>query len=320
MFRRFTSPPADYPPFATLPVRYIRGGHAAHRLAVHVTGRFTVNLPPLICVAGFNRNMTDFADFVRNYRETASLDWPIVLVDLAGRGRSSFLGSPEAYSAVSDAHDLAVVARALGISRAVFVGQGHGGQAIMALAAHHPALIAGAVLINAGPTTNPQGLVRLRSNLQHIKDARGETQIKQVTRRILSVDYPRLPDEVLDALAARTHFIDARGQAHGLFDPSLVKFLDSFEHDDVFEPQWQLFNALAAMPLMLVRSQHSDRLRPDTLDEMISRRPSATVSQIVGEGSPALLNNGDEVGEIADFIMHMGGVRRWTTASRRWRK
>jgi len=315
MFQR-PLPPADYPPFAALPVRHISGGDAVRRLAVHVSGRFTVNQPPVICVPGFSRNMSDFTDFIRHYRATASIDWPIVLVDLIGRGRSSYLRSPDAYSAVTSAHDLSTIARALGISSAVFVGQGHGGQAVMALAAQHPALIAGAVLINAGPTTNPRGLVRLRANLEHVEGMRGDEQIRQVMRQILSADYPGLPGETLDALAARSHFIDKTGRARGLFDPALLKFLDRFSHDDEFVPQWHLFDALASMPLMLVRSQLTDRLDMDTFNGMIARRPDAMVDRFIGEGSPALLNNEGEVGSIADFVMQVGGSRRrWPFAA-----
>lgn len=313
---RYAPPPDDYEPFAALPVRYITSGDAAHTFAVHVSGRFTVEQPPLICVAGFHRNMTDFTDFIRHYRSTASVDWPIVLVDLSGRGRSSFQRKPDSYSAVSDAHDLSEIARALGISRAVFVGQGHGGQVIMALAAQHPALIAAAVLINAGPTTNPRGLMRLRSNLQHIASLRGDAQFRQGMRQILGADYPGLSDERLDRLAARTHYIDRRGFARGLFDPGLVKFLDRFGHDDEFVPQWHLFDALAPMPLMLVRTQLSDRLSVETFDAMIARRPTAVVERFTSEGSPALLDNEGEVGSIADFVMHLGGSRRQKTDPR----
>ncbi len=315
MFQR-AAPPADYPPFATLPVRYISGGNAARRLAVYVSGRFTVNQPPLICVPGFSRNMTDFTDFIRHYRTTASVDWPIVLVDLIGRGRSSYLRSPDAYSAVTDAHDLSNVARALGISSAVFVGQGHGGQVVMALAAQHPGLIAGAVLINSGPNANPRGLMRLRSNLEHVEGMRANESARQVLRQILATDYPGLPEATLDALAARSHFTDKGGRLRGLFDPALLKFLEGFAHDDEFVPQWHLFDALASVPLMLVRSQLTDRLQLETFNSMIDRRPDAMVDRFVGEGSPALLNNEGEVGSIADFVMQVGGSRRrWPFAA-----
>ncbi len=312
---RFVSPPADHPPFAALPVRTVSGVAAGHRLAVHVSGRFTADEPPLICLAGFNRNMTDFTDFMRHYREMASLDWPMVLVDLAGRGRSSFSGAPDAYSAVADAADLSTIARALGISRAIFIGQGHGGQVVMALGAQHPSLIAGAVLINSGPTTDPRGLVRLRANLQHIAGTRGANQVRHVMRQILSVDYPGLPEESLDALAARTHFIDRKGRAQPLFDPALIRFLDGFDLDDAFEPQWQLFDTLRAMPLMLVRTDLTDRLDTTTFTQMHTRRPDATTATFSGEASPALLNNDHEVAEIADFVMGLHRARRRRTVA-----
>ena len=312
MILKRLSPPHDYPPFADLPVQYITVGAASRQLAVHVSGHFTVDQPPIVCVPGFIRNMSDFGDFMRHYRQIASVDWPFVLVDLSGRGRSGRHDHADNYSALSDAHDLSTITRALGISRAIFVGQGHGGQVIMALAAQHPALLAAAVLINSGPTTNPRGLVRLRSNLRYLEGVRGNDQIRAAARRILITDYPGLPEATLDQLATRTHFIDTKERLHGIFDPDLVQFLDAFEHDDVFEPQWHLFNALAHIPLMLARTQLTDRLDNETFDQMIARRPDATVVRLAGEGSPALLNSEDEVAVIADFVAQAGkSPRRW---------
>lgn len=127
--------PADHPPFAKLPVHYVSRHVGGHKLAVHMSGRFALDRPPLICLAGFHRNMADYADFLSYYRKETSPDWPVLLVDLAGRGRSTYLGAPDAYSTMSDAHDLVALSRALGISRGIFLGQGHGGQVIMALSA-----------------------------------------------------------------------------------------------------------------------------------------------------------------------------------------
>ena len=305
-------PPDNYTPFGSLPVRYVTCGNAERRLAIHVSGRFTVDQPPIVCVSGFVRNMTDFDNFMRQYRLVASIDWPFVLVDLAGRGRSSDHEPGNSYSAISDAHDLSSIARALGISRATFVGQGHGGQVIMALAAQHPTLLAAAVLINSGPTTNPRGLVRLRSNLRYLESVRGTDQVQLAMRKILSADYPGLSDVELDSLAARTHFVDSKGRSHGLFDPELIQFLDAFDHDDIFEPQWNLFDALAHIPLMLARTQMTDRLDNDTFKQMIERHPGVATTRLAGEGSPALLNNEDEVEIIADFISRAGNPpRRW---------
>lgn len=313
----YPQPDVDYPPFAALPVKMVTASDPRRKLAVSVSGRFTVDQPPLVCISGFTRNMTDFTDFIMHYRTIASVDWPIVLVDLAGRGRSTARARAQEYSTIADAHDLSAIARALGISKCIFVGQGHGGQVVMSLGAQHPNLIAGAVLINAGPTTEPRGLVRLRSNLGHMDSLKGEAQIRTITRQVLKSDYPGLSTEALDRLADRSHFIDKKGRARSLFDPALISFLDRFELDDEFEPQWSLFNTLTNVPLMLVRTHLSDRLGASTFSEMIRRHPNAVVENYVGEGSPALLNDEGEVSAIADFVMQLihgpkkrGRVRR----------
>ena len=53
---------------------------------------------------------------------------------------------------------------------------------------------------------------------------------------------------MLDVLAARTHYLDARGRVRGLFDPHLVKLLEPFEHDDILVPQWPLTMPCARRP------------------------------------------------------------------------
>ncbi|MCF1742254.1 alpha/beta fold hydrolase [Paradevosia shaoguanensis] len=298
--------PPDHPPFAALPVRTITIGTGADQMAVHISGRLSSRRVPVICVPGYQRNMTDFTDFIRYFGRLAGESWPVVLVDLFGRGRSTDRSDKLRYASPQDAADLCTLADALGIERAAFVGQGYGGQVTMALAARRPGLIAGSVLIDAGPLSDSRGLVRLRGNLQHIAGWRGEAVLRAGMRQILSRDYPGLTDPQLDALALRTHFIDKRGRAHALFDPHLLKMLDSFEADDVLVAQWPLFDALQHIPLMLFRSQLTDQLRRETFEAMTRRRPEAPALIINDEGSPALLNHPDEVRAIVAFVEKLG--------------
>ena len=298
---RLSKIPPDHPAFAGLPVSMVTVDRPAAPMAVHMHGRLGGGRLPLICLAGYQRNMADYADFLAGARNVLGEDWPIALVDLRGRGRSGDR-KPQDYGSPNDATDVAALADALGIGRAVFLGQGYGGQVVMALAAKRPALIAGAVLIDAGPVSDPRGLVRLRINLKHLDDLRGAAAIKADLRQILANDYPGTPDAVLDRLGERTHFIDKRGRAHGLFDKQLQRMLESFEHDDVLVAQWPLFDALNGVPLLLLRSQMTDLLRRETFDEMMRRRPDAEALVIAGQGSPALLDQPDEIGAIADFI------------------
>jgi hypothetical protein len=178
----------------------------------------------------------------------------------------------------------------------------------MAIAATRPTLNAGAVLIDAGPSADPRGLVRLRDSLADLADVRGEAPFRRMTRQMLGVPYPGTLEPQLDRLALRTHFLDRRGRARALFDPRLVKQLAEFEHDDVLVPQWSLFGALGTAPLLMMRTQLTDQLRRDVFEHMMRRRRDAQTYVIEGQGSPALLDNADDFRPIADFVRE---VARW---------
>lgn len=294
-------PPEPYPAFQNLPVRQVALG-GKQWLGVHQSGDWRPGAVPLVCVPGYIRNMADFADFLPLLRRVSGIDMPIAALDLRGRGRSSDRQRAEDYSTLADAEDLAEVLAALGIGKCLMLGQDHGGHAIMALAAAHPALIAGTILVDCGPVIDPRGMVRMRSNLQYVAASRTREQARTALEHILAADYPARGAEALDGLAARLFSSDKRGRAVPLYDPALEVRLGDVAAEDVFEAQWPLFNALGHAPLMLCRSQLTDQLRSETFDEMAQRRSDAVAITISGQGSPALLDGQDEVGAIAEFI------------------
>ena len=242
--------------------------------------------------------------------------WPLVLIDLPGRGRADDRVRAEDYSSIADARDVASILAALGISEAIILGQGHGGQVAMALAAEHPLLIAGTVLLDSGPVTDSRGIVRLRNNLAHIEALRGEAVVGSF-RRILGGDYPELSREQLDALVGRSHYIDKRGRARPLYDARLISALASINFDDVLAPQWPLFDALKCAPLMLLRTQLTDQLRQETFREMVRRRPDAVALTIAGQGSPALFDQSEEIAAVGDFVRSISERRQIRAMVRR---
>ena len=162
MFSRKRIVPADLPVFANRPVQRVTIGPADESMAVHIAGRLGIGRTPIVCVPGYQRNMADFGDFEGNFHRQFGDDWPIVLVDLKGRGRSSDRSDKTLYISTVDAHDLRQLCAALVIESAIFIGQGYGGQVLMGLGAQQPTLIAGTILIDAGPMSDPRGLVRIR--------------------------------------------------------------------------------------------------------------------------------------------------------------
>lgn len=293
--------PTDHPAFLPLPTDRVALGSGLSA-AVHVAGRLSARRLPVVCLAGYQRNMSDFTEFTSYFYRVGGGDWPVVLIDLPGRGRSDDRQKSEDYSSLTDADDVFSVITALGIPRAILLGQGHGGQVAMALAARHPLMIAGTVLIDSGPVIDSRGIVRLRNNLAHIAELRGKA-VTAGFRRVLGGDYPGLPDDRLDALAERSHHIDKRGRARPLFDPRLITALAGINFDDVLMPQWPLYDALTCAPLLLMRTQLTDQLHRQAFDEMVRRRPDAAALTIGGQGSPALLDQKDEIEAIASFVI-----------------
>lgn len=302
MFSRKRTVPADLPVFAHRPVQRVTIGPAEESMAVHVAGKLSIGRTPIVCIPGYQRNMADFGDFVGNFHRQFGADWPIVLVDLKGRGRSSDRADKTRYISTVDAHDLRQLCAALVIDSAIFVGQGYGGQVLMALGAQQPTLIAGTILIDAGPMSDPRGLVRLRNNLRDLEGTRSEAGLRSMFRRMLQTDYPSVPEGLLDVLAGRTHYFDDKGRLQALFDPHLLKMLDAFEHDDVLVAQWPLFQSLASAPMMMMRTQLTEQLRRETFEEMMRRRRDADGYIIEGQGSPALLNTQDDIEPVAEFV------------------
>jgi pimeloyl-ACP methyl ester carboxylesterase len=293
--------PPDLPVFAPLPASLVSLGSPGEQMAVHVSGKLGAGRRPLVCLSGYHRNMADFLDFLPLFRRQTEADTPIVLIDLLGRGRSTDRRDRQHYSSPVDGRDVANLANALGIEDAVFLGQGYGGQVVMALAAQRPTLIAGAILIDAAPLSSPRGLVRLRNNLRDLDGLRSAAGLRSMFRRMLGTDYPGLADSALDGLAQRTHYLDKRSRVRPLFDPGLLQLLDAFEYDDVFEAQWPMFHALDHAPLMLMRTQLTDLVRRETFDEMLRRRSDAEGYFIEGQASPALLAHPEDVEPVTSF-------------------
>ncbi|PXA88215.1 hypothetical protein DMC47_30605 [Nostoc sp. 3335mG] len=300
--------PPDHRPFAGLPVEMIETRDARVRAAVHVTGALGGSRMPLVCLAGLHRNMSDFSAFADYFRRLGNGDWPTVLIDLPGRGRADDREKAGEYNTWADARDVADILAAKGIGRAALLGQGHGGQVTMALAATRPLLVGGAILLDAGPMVDSRGIVRLRNNLAHIGSLRGAKRVAAGLRRMLAGDYPELSEEALDAIAERSHVIDRRGRVRPLYDERLLAPLAAIGVDDVLSPQWRLFDTLKGVPLMLLRTQLTDQLRRETYEEMVRRRPDAVALTIAGQGSPALFDQHEEIEAVADFVFGLGSA------------
>ena len=64
---------------------------------------------------------------------------------------------------------------------------------------------------------------------------------------------------------------------------------------------WPQFDALAGVPLMLIRGVNTDLLSSETVTAMRERRPDLHVMEVPGQGHAPLLTEDDIIGRIGQF-------------------
>ena len=81
------------------------------------------------------------------------------------------------------------------------------------------------------------------------------------------------------------------------YDPALSKTLEGAEPGQPLPELWAQFDALPAVPMMVIRGEHSDLLSRETVAAMKMRRPGLTAMEVEGEGHPPRLE-GRLIGDI----------------------
>lgn len=114
---------------------------------------------PMVFVHGWTCNRTHWEPQLAHFAARGR----VIGVDLRGHGKSD--APRQAYSPVVFADDIAWMCGQLGVAEAVFVGHSMGGAVVLELAAAHPELVAGAVMVDAAPIGDPAVLASLAADM-----------------------------------------------------------------------------------------------------------------------------------------------------------
>jgi pimeloyl-ACP methyl ester carboxylesterase len=271
------------------------------RLHVRSYGPRTAPALPVLCLPGLARTVADFDVLATALAADPRTPRRVIALDSRGRGESDYDRKPANYNLQVELADLLAVLTALGVPKAVFVGTSRGGILAMLLAAARPTVIAGCVLNDIGPVIEPKGLMRIKSYVGKLPRPASFHEAAELLRRLFGSQFTRLSDDDWVVFARRT-FKDAGGHIMPNYDVKLATTLARVGPDKPLPALWKEFDALARVPMMVIRGGNSDILSAATVEAMRARRDRLDVLEIPDEGHAPLLVGPDSIGPIAAFV------------------
>lgn len=254
--------------------------------------------PAIVCLPGLSRTVADFDVLAR---ALAAKGRRVLALDSRGRGLSEYDPDPANYSLPVELGDLIAMLAAREAQPAVLIGSSRGGLLTMLLAAVQPSSIAGAILNDIGPVIEPKGLMRIKGYVGKLPQPRTFEEGGEILRRMFSHQFPALTADGWIAWARR-NWRESNGQLVPASDPAIAKGLESFTPDVPIPPMWPQFDALAAVPVMVVRGANSDLLTGETVAAMKQRRPDLVALEVADQGHTPLLAEPDVIDRLSAFI------------------
>jgi pimeloyl-ACP methyl ester carboxylesterase len=270
------------------------------RLHARCIGPRKSTYPSVICLPGLTRTANDF-DALAQMLAAGDRPRRVISLDYRGRGLSDYDANPDNYSPFIELTDAVTVLTALDALPAVFVGTSRGGILTMLLAASRPDAIVAAVLNDIGPVIEPRGLMRIKGYVGLLPQPKDYADAAAMLQRQFGAQFPKLTAGDWLASAKRA-FKEDNGRLVPTYDVNLAKTLASVTPETPAPLLWPQFDALAAVPVMVIRGLLSDLLSAQTVAAMREHHPALEVVEVADEGHAPLLADRDTIDRIAAFI------------------
>ncbi|AUX69442.1 alpha/beta hydrolase [Porphyrobacter sp. HT-58-2] len=224
---------------------------------------------PVLCMHGLTRNARDFALLAEDLAATRR----VIVPEMRGRGLSAYAPDSDTYSPVTYVADVEKLLAEQNITRFVVIGTSMGGLMTMLMAAASPGRMAAVVMNDIGPEVDAAGLSRISG---YVGQGRSYPTWVHAARGLEAVHSPAFPDYDLDQwleMAKRTMVVTQNGRIGFDYDMAIA---EPFAKPGNAAPPnlWLAFEALAGVPMLLVRGALSDLLSEDTVRQMGARNPA----------------------------------------------
>jgi len=250
---------------------------------------------PVIALAGLTRNGADF-DHVAPH-----LDVRLIRPDYRGRGQSEW-ADHSTYSIAQEAADILSLMDHLGLEKAAILGTSRGGLIAMVLAAISPERLIGVALNDIGPEIADKGMDvivdYIGRNPAQKTYAEAAAFRDQAWTHFKGVPMDRWLAEV------RAHYRETPDGLVIRYDPKLRDAVLAVR-EQPFDDLWPLFDALAGLPLALIRGANSDLLTVETANAMADRRPDMICAEVPDRGHVPFLDEHEALDALQAWLGKM---------------
>lgn len=241
--------------------------------------------PTVICIPGLTRNSADFAQLSRHL----SKRFRVIAVDLRGRGRSDYDSNPENYHPGVYVRDMLQLMDALAQDRVILIGSSLGGLISIILAATVPRRIAAVVLNDIGPEVERAGLDRIKSYVRSPGKVENWQEAAARTQAIHGSAFPDFDHREWLEFARNLYREEADGRPVLAYDPAIAVLMTRGKEEGNRADLWPVFEAIPAIPFMLVRGVLSDIITPQVVDRMRHVMPGIRIVEVANRGHAPLL-------------------------------
>lgn len=240
---------------------------------------------PVLCLHGLTRNARDFAALAESLAATRR----VIVPEMRGRGMSDYAPDSDTYSPATYVDDVELLLAELGISRFAVIGTSMGGLMTMLMAARTPGRMSAVVMNDIGPEVDADGVKRIAG---YVGQGRSYPTWVHAARGLGDAHGAAFPDYDLDQwleMAKRTMVVSQSGRI--VFDYDMAIAEPFAKPGNAAPPNlWLAYEALAGVPMLLVRGALSDLLSPDTVRQMSVRNPAMTTITVPRVGHAPTLD------------------------------
>ncbi len=250
---------------------------------------------PVLALAGLTRNHKDF-DHVAPH-----LNCRLIRMDYRGRGQSGW-ADPSTYTIPQEAADAIALLDHLGVEKAGILGTSRGGIIGMVLAAMAKDRLLGVALNDIGPNIEAAGLSVIKDYIGRNPPQKTWAEAAEFRAKAWShfkgVPLSRWKAEVRNHYSQLPHGLEIK------YDPKLADAVLA-ANTNLAPDLWPMFDAMAGLPLAILRGDASDLLSATTFEEMRNRRPDAHAATVLGRGHVPFLDEPESLAVLNDWILSL---------------